>query len=140
MSVSPDEVRAWLSKAQNDLMSAQTLIERKPAILDTACFHCQQTAEKALKAFLTFKEAEFEKTHDLTYLIAACASQYQAFNNLQEKAELLAPYAVEVRYPGDAIMPSADEADEAFAAAKALWDFVLTQLPPEYHLSSEQTE
>jgi HEPN domain-containing protein len=45
-------ITSWLIKAENDLASAQRLIEIQPSILDTACFHCQQAVEKNLKAFL----------------------------------------------------------------------------------------
>jgi hypothetical protein len=60
-----DEVRAWVQKAQNDLLSARILLEHKPPILDTAAFHCQQAVEKGLKAFLVWKEVPFEKVHSL---------------------------------------------------------------------------
>lgn len=47
-----DEVKAWLQKAANDLLSARILLEHDPPVMETACFHCQQGVEKALKAFL----------------------------------------------------------------------------------------
>jgi HEPN domain-containing protein len=34
--------------------------------LDTAVYHCQQAVEKALKAFLTYHDTEFEKTHGIS--------------------------------------------------------------------------
>ena len=37
-----DEVKAWLQKARNDLLSARILMEHDPPVRDTACFHCQQ--------------------------------------------------------------------------------------------------
>ena len=37
--------------------------------LDEVCFHAQQSPEKYIKAFLTYSELEFEKTHDLGELI-----------------------------------------------------------------------
>jgi HEPN domain-containing protein len=37
-------------------------------------FHCQQAAEKALKAFLTFHDQPFRKTHDLASLGKQCAN------------------------------------------------------------------
>jgi len=64
-----DEVREWLQKGRNDLLSAQILIEHDPPVLDTASFHCQQAVEKALKAFLAWKAVPFEKVHSLTYLL-----------------------------------------------------------------------
>lgn len=44
-------VRAWLVKAKNDLSSAYKLSEDPDCYLDTASYHCQQAAEKAIKAF-----------------------------------------------------------------------------------------
>lgn len=44
------EIRQWLFKARNDLRSAVRLFTDDPPILDTAAYHCQQAAEKALKA------------------------------------------------------------------------------------------
>ncbi|MFI5139251.1 MAG: HEPN domain-containing protein [Sphingobacteriales bacterium] len=39
-------VESWLNKAEHDLITAQRLLEIEPIILDNACFHCQQAAEK----------------------------------------------------------------------------------------------
>lgn len=50
-------VQQWLIKARNDLRSAQRLLTAKPPLLDTAAYHCQQAAEKALKGYLTLHEA-----------------------------------------------------------------------------------
>ncbi len=135
MSENTDNARAWLEKAQNDLLSARVLVANRPPILDTACFHCQQSAEKSLKAFLVFKRIEFEKTHSMSYLLGMCLAQDADFVALQDQAEFLNPFAVEVRYPGDAVMPSAEEVEEALAATTAIWEFVLTRLPEECHPS-----
>ena len=61
-----DEVKEWLQKASKDLLSAEALLEHDPPIPETAAFHCQQTVEKALKAFLVWKGIPFEKVHSLT--------------------------------------------------------------------------
>ncbi len=129
MNAEPSDVQSWLAKAHSDLLSAQILIANDPAILDTACFHCQQAAEKALKAFLVFKGVQFEKVHNTSYLLDMCLSLNPEFAAVQDQAELLNPFAVEVRYPGDAAMPSPEEAVEALAATKAICSFVLAQLP-----------
>ena len=65
MRLEDEIVREWLVKAQHDLMSAERLLSGDEPIRDTGCFHCQQTAEKALKAFLTHYGIEFEKSHSL---------------------------------------------------------------------------
>jgi HEPN domain-containing protein len=42
------EVKGWLKRAASDLRAAELAREAAPPLLDTAVFHCQQTAEKAL--------------------------------------------------------------------------------------------
>lgn len=63
------EVDAWLAIAQRDLDSAKRLLTGDPPYRDTAAYHCHQSAEKALKAFLTAAAILFPKTHDLTALV-----------------------------------------------------------------------
>ncbi len=134
MSAPRFSVPAWLEKARGDLAAARVLIDHRPAILDAACFHCQQSGEKALKAFLVFKNSEFEKSHNLVYLLDLCMVHDPEFDNLWPEAKLLTPYAVELRYPGDALSPPLAEAQLALDAATAIWNFVLSKLPTEYHL------
>ena len=45
------DTRAWLLRSEEDLAAAAVLAA--PATLRSALFHCQQAAEKSLKAFLT---------------------------------------------------------------------------------------
>lgn len=47
---------AWLAKSRSDLATARLLILGHEPYLDTGCYHCQQAAEKALKAWLTANE------------------------------------------------------------------------------------
>lgn len=63
-------ILSWLEKAENDIISAQRLLEIEPFILDNACFHYQQTIEKSLKAFLIYHGRDFEKTHNILLLIS----------------------------------------------------------------------
>lgn len=96
-------VREWLIKAQNDLASAERLLIGKEPIRDTGCFHCQQTVEKAFKAFLTHHAIEFEKSHSLVYLLDLCARVDVDFTKFQNIASSLTVYAVGIRYPGESI-------------------------------------
>jgi len=54
--------RMWLQKAFQDLQSANWLLLSPDALYIAVCFHCQQAAEKSLKAFLTWHDESFEKT------------------------------------------------------------------------------
>ena len=138
MSPDPDEVEEWLQNAKDDLFSAQILIENEPTVPETACFHCQQAVENLLKAFLVWKAVYFEKVHSLPYLLDLCEVQESGFASLREKVEALAPYAVEIRYPGKVIEVSSKEAREALATAESVWDFVLSFLPDESYPSSRK--
>ena len=126
-----DEIKEWLQKSKNDLVSAQILLKHDPPVLDTASFHCQQAVEKVLKAFLVWKGVSFEKVHSLTYFLDLCEFQEPRFAALRERAEALAPYAVEIRYPGAVMEVSRNEAQEALATAEAVWKFVINLLPHE---------
>jgi hypothetical protein len=63
---------AWMTKARSDLATARLLIEGQEKYLDTGSYHCQQAAEKALKAWLTAQEIIFPKTHVLEELLELC--------------------------------------------------------------------
>lgn len=61
-------------------------------------FHCQQAAEKILKALLTYLGQRFRKTHDLRELIDLLADQGVYLPADLNELDRLTPYAVEFRY------------------------------------------
>ncbi len=64
MSVHP--VEAWVKKAEDDYVSAIDLSRRrKDRVPDVICNHCQQSAEKYLKALLVRHGLAVPKIHDL---------------------------------------------------------------------------
>ncbi len=114
------EVDAWLAKAQRDLDSARRLLAGDPPYRDTAAYHCQQAAEKALKGFLTAVAMPFPKTHDLTILVGILEANVQDAVHWREAAIILTPYGTLFRYPDACIEPSDDDAREALTLAAAL--------------------
>ena len=126
-----DEVKAWLQKAYSDLCAAQILVTHNAIVRDAAVFHCQQAAEKALKAFLVWQAVPFDRVHNLTYLLDLCEVENGDFATLREVAESLTPYAVEVRYPGASLWLSAADVAEALIGTEAVWNLVLQLLPTE---------
>ena len=124
-------LRSWLTKAASDLRSARVLGSADDAPLDTAIYHCQKTAEKAVKAFLVSKEISPEKTHDIRKLTLEAAVHEPRFNEVMDMAVSLTPYAWEFRYPDDLAetYPTREEFDEALQHAQAIYDFVLNLLP-----------
>ena len=125
------EIRQWLVKAEHDLRSARRLITDTPALLDTAAYHCQQAAEKALKAFLTLNDVPFPKTHLLLPLIEQCAEADLGFADFQEAAEFLTPFATAFRYPGDVLEPEQADVSEGIGLAEKILSCVLSRIPEE---------
>lgn len=125
------EIRNWLIKSQHDLGSARRLMEGDEPYLDTAVYHCQQASEKALKAFLSYHDILFERTHDLTELLELCVENEPAFAQWREIAVELTPYAVQFRYPGDVLEPSKSEVETALEHAQGVVDFIFHLLPDE---------
>jgi len=62
-------VRNWLTRASHDLRSSRALAALDDPLLDTAIYHCQQAAEKAIKAWLQSNDDPFPKTHDIEDLV-----------------------------------------------------------------------
>jgi len=123
------EVRGWLVKAKDDIRGAEVDLGAVPPLLGDALFHCQQAAEKALKAFLTFHDCPFRKTHDLDVLAASCEELEPGLSPLLLRARELTPYAWRFRYPGDPQEPTEEEGRDALARAKDVVQVVLRVLP-----------
>lgn len=126
-----EKARAWLQTAQSDLESAKLLGSATEPKRDTAVYHCQQAAEKAVKAFLVAHGRGFEKVHDVERLVAQAAKVHGDFSNLAVAAAELTPLATAYRYPDEAgfLQPTAEEFDEALQHAQAIYEFVLNLLP-----------
>ncbi len=125
------EIQAWLIKAQQDLHSAEWLVESPDRLYNAVGFHCQQSAEKVLKAYLTWRDEAFEKTHSLVALISKCLPFDSAFESLRQAATTLTPYATTFRYPGALPELTLKEAEKAIAFARQVWKFGLDHLPSE---------
>ena len=96
-----------------------------------AVFHCQQAAEKALKAFLVWHDVPFRKTHDLKEIGEACVELDTNLMGFVGRAVPLTEYAWKFRYPGEPEAPSLEEVEAAFALATEVYEAILKRLPKE---------
>ena len=110
--------RRWFDKAKSDLLNADNNLIADKVPYDTVCFHCQQAAEKILKAYLVAKGMQPRFTHDLLLLLEGTLFCCADAESLRDDLALLMPYAVEVRYPDDLFVPTHEEAIEARQAAE----------------------
>lgn len=121
-------VTQWLKIAERDLRTAQQGLAADEIITDTACFHCQQAAEKYLKAYLVKKQIEFSKTHNIMSLLNLCAIADSSFTEQLSDADKLTDFAVEIRYPDDWYEPSVEETKQALDIMLKVKNFVLQKL------------
>lgn len=128
------EVCQWLIKSQRDLGAARLLLQSKEPYLDLVAYHCQQSAEKAIKAYLTYRELAFQKTHNLVALLTLAITFEAKLNQWQELAEVLTPWATEFRYPGDVLEPERAEVEHALVMTAAFTSFVMQLMPDEISL------
>lgn len=125
------ECRAWLERAWADLDAAEILLASDHPRADTVLFHCQQVSEKAWKAFLFWHDVPFRKTHDLRELGDGCEVLDPSLASVSRRAEDLTPFAWVFRYPGDEEEPTREEAAEALALARDVYEAILARLPEE---------
>jgi HEPN domain-containing protein/predicted nucleotidyltransferase len=67
---------------------------------DQACFHCQQSAEKYLKALLVEQSQPAPRTQVLEDLISLLLPHHASLAPLRRGARFLTRFAVATRYPG----------------------------------------
>ena len=67
--------KEWVAKAEADFRVADTLQHAQPPVHDARCFHCQQAAEKYLKAVPT-RDASATVTSQSPLLVRGCSSTW----------------------------------------------------------------
>ena len=125
MNIDNELALEFLRKAEHDLGSARLLLTGDN-LFDSVCFHCQQLAEKSIKALLTQKSIRFKKIHDLDVLLALLGDP--DLNSVRSYALILNSYAADKRYPGDYVEPEQEEAEEALRMAIEIYDLVKKKL------------
>ncbi len=121
--------KQWLAKARNDLLNVDNNLQAEEIPFDTICFHCQQAAEKLLKAFLVASGQPYPVSHDLLLLLEKILPFNNDAETLRNELSILMPYAVEIRYPDDWHMPSLYDAKEARDAADKVHLWLKRALP-----------
>jgi len=130
----PDEVkreivRQWVAKAEQDIKASEALLEAEPPFLYPSCFHAQQAAEKYLKAFLTWHQIEFPKTHAIEQLLdLAKQADAETAASLKDAA-VLSPYGVDIRNPGEQPEPNLEETQQAVELARKVRNSIMNALP-----------
>ena len=106
-----EEYKEWLIFARTDFESAKYLdgAPFHPRPLNVICYHCQQAAEKAVKALIVYfgSQGGMPKVHDISFLlnqvknIVLDQKGIEVTHELLLKANSLTKYGVAPRYPNE---------------------------------------
>lgn len=129
MSVPESNYRAWLRKAEHDLLNVENNLAADQVPWDTVCYHAQQTGEKTLKALLVFHGETPPRTHDLVALLARCVPLAPDLADLEADCRNLTVFAVGARYPDDLFEPTEDDGRAMTEAARRVRARLLVLLP-----------
>lgn len=98
------ETKEWYDLAVMDLGVAKHLESTYyPKPVEIVCYHCQQAAEKGIKALIMYYGAEggMPKLHDLSFLLNQIKNKVSIEDKYYDYADTLTPYGVSIRYPNE---------------------------------------
>jgi HEPN domain-containing protein/predicted nucleotidyltransferase len=110
----------WLRYAEEDLHTAERMLEGRGFALRWACYLAQQAAEKAIKAALVSAGVRFPFIHDLAKLRDLVPAGTE-IAQLEGDLKSLSRWAEAGRYPPEQ-ETTAEDAREAVALARAIVD------------------
>jgi HEPN domain-containing protein len=93
--------REWVKKAEADFVSAVRLARQDVPLHDQVCFHCQQAAEKYLKALMAELGLAIPRSHNLVALLPLLSPHHGTLRSLRRGLDFLTRFAVDTRYPGE---------------------------------------
>jgi HEPN domain-containing protein len=124
----------WIAFARRDVLAADVL--QRNGIYEESCFHSQQAAEKALKAFLLYKGQTPPRIHALPDLLTRCLTFDTTLNALRAECTTLNQYYAPTRDPDAAAavspagLPGQTEAQRALDYARAIISAIETRIVP----------
>lgn len=99
------EYELWMRYAQadSDLVRHIYFGDYYPKPLEIICYHCQQAAEKSIKAVVVAYGAQggMPKLHDLSFLLDQIKNMVEIDERYYDYADELTAYGVAVRYPSE---------------------------------------
>jgi HEPN domain-containing protein len=115
-----ERAAAWAALAEIDRRSALACLDADPPLPSSAAYHCQQAAEKLLKAILVRAGILFRKTHDLRELGDAVVARYDGLLPLARAVEGWTVWGIAYRYPAEAEPEPEPSAAELGAALSVI--------------------
>ena len=121
-------IEEWLNFAKEDLDTAKTLLNSEYLFNRSICYHCQQSAEKDLKAYIIYLDLPLNKTHNLIKLVDQISELDKEIIHLQKAVEVLTDYIVTARYPDDSELITDEESKLAFNESEKINNYIKTKI------------
>ena len=99
------ETQQWITSAERDRDTVQILRAAPRRPYEIIAYHCQQCAEKYLKALYVQTDRKPPFIHDLLKLCRGVQDQCQDLENIEANCERLTPFGTVTRYPGSIMEP-----------------------------------
>lgn len=114
----------WMESSNDNLEAAETLIQGRQ-VFNIVAFHAQQCVEKALKAFLLYKEGILSEGHSLPKLIQKCILHEEGFQQYKDSVHILNSFYIETRYPAEEeVNVKEEDAEGAIETAKSIMEYI----------------
>jgi len=104
MSIDSMDINKWIQFAMQDYDLVKVIMETHrphPIPVRIVCYHCQQSVEKILKAYILAQGGALMKTHDLKALLEQCCRYSPDFDRFKAACIKLTSYITTSRYPSD---------------------------------------
>jgi HEPN domain-containing protein len=121
MSEPADIPSVLLGLAADDEFMARSLLPIEGVTDAGLGFHCQQAAEKSLKAVLALRGIEFPFTHDLEGLLRLCQKNGIDVPEDLSEVDRLSVFAVRLRYDASPAARLDRDKALAWAASAVAW-------------------
>lgn len=99
MTLKPSTLE-WIEYAENDYLTAKTLLGLQRIPFEIVAYHCQQVAEKYFKSILVQNDLPMPFVHDLLKLNYECQNSVPELSELEKYCDMLTPFGTATRYPG----------------------------------------
>ncbi len=123
MSKLHEQALRFLRKAEADLALLEEVLHAQRVAAEIVGFHCQQAAEKLLKALLSEHAIPFPRTHNLRHLLDLLVDAGHPLPPELTEIDELTPYGTVFRYDDPEDAPPLDR-EAAVKEVRALHAYV----------------
>ena len=125
----PDSA-VWMRLARDDMATVNLLMTEHRKRVEIILYHCQQTAEKSLKAYLVDSDEWIGNTHDLILLLGECIRINRSFHlkRMINHCAFLNRITPGVKYAALNISFDTSHIPRAINSAKRVYDLVSVHL------------